>query len=390
MTDASLGINHRVLRWARENSGYSLEDVARKLKRDVTSIERWESGAAVPTYPQLESLAYKVYKRPLALFFFPEPPEEQDPRESFRSLPDLEREQLSANSRHLLRQAQAMQIALREMNDDVNPSSQKIFRDIAIGEDASVVEATGRVREYLGIDLDEQRGWRSPDDALKRWRRVLEDRGVFVFKDSFGQKGISGFCLLDAEFPVIYLNNSTAKTHQIFSLFHELAHLLQGTGGIVKNDDAYVDSLEGAAKRIEVLCNRFSAEFLVPSSDFARFLPEDFHDDTVVLRIAHEYKVSREVVLRRALDKGCVERRFYQQKVGEWGKASQKTRSRGGGGGGDYYATKATYLGEGFLNLAYSRHYRGLCTQEQLADYLGVRVRNLAGLEPFALRHESA
>jgi len=39
-------------------------------------IEGWEAGASAPTYPQLEALAYKVYKHPLALFFFPEPPED--------------------------------------------------------------------------------------------------------------------------------------------------------------------------------------------------------------------------------------------------------------------------------------------------------------------------
>ncbi|KKL56723.1 hypothetical protein LCGC14_2242570, partial [marine sediment metagenome] len=37
-----------------------------------------------------ERLAYEIYKRPLALFFFPEPPEEETPKESFRTLPQEE------------------------------------------------------------------------------------------------------------------------------------------------------------------------------------------------------------------------------------------------------------------------------------------------------------
>ncbi len=67
--------------------------------------------------------------------------------------------------------------------------------------------------------------------ALKQWRQAVEDCGVFVFKAAFKQKDISGFCLMDESLPVIYLNNSTTKTRQIFSLLHELAHLLLSING---------------------------------------------------------------------------------------------------------------------------------------------------------------
>jgi len=361
--------------------------VADRLKKDVASIESWESGDAVPTYVQLERLAYELYKRPLALFFFPDPPEEADPRHSFRTLPEFERERLSASSRHLLRRARAMQIALAELNDGVNPCSARIFDDITITQDASVVRVTAEVREYLGVSLEEQARWRNGDEALKNWRARVEDKGVFVFKDPFKQENISGFSLLHEQFPVIYLNNRTAKTRQIFSLFHELFHLLQGTSGIAKTDDAYMDLLQGEARRTEVLCNLLAGEFLVPSHDFRRFLSEDFHDEGVVQSIASEYSVSREVVLRKALSEELIDRGYYERKAAEW--TEQYKARRGSGSGGNYYANQAAYLGERFLSLAFGRYYQGRCTAEQLADYLGVRARNLAGLEPFALRREA-
>ena len=69
------GINPDILKWARERSGYTVEAIATALKKDVSIVNDWESGERALTYVQLEKLADK-YKRPIAIFFFPEPPEE--------------------------------------------------------------------------------------------------------------------------------------------------------------------------------------------------------------------------------------------------------------------------------------------------------------------------
>ena len=74
--------------------------------------------------------------------------------------------------------------------------------------------------------------WRKDDTALTAWRSAFYRVGVTVFKDAFGADEFCGFSLYDEEFPVIYVNNSNAKTRQTFTLFHELAHLLQSTSGV--------------------------------------------------------------------------------------------------------------------------------------------------------------
>ena len=68
------GINEKILVWARQRSGMSVAQVAKATGRDVSVIDSWESGEFAPTYPQLEELAYRVYKRPIALFFSLPPP----------------------------------------------------------------------------------------------------------------------------------------------------------------------------------------------------------------------------------------------------------------------------------------------------------------------------
>ena len=205
------GINPDVLRWARERSGLSVADVARKFSKSPAAISGWEAGETSPTYVQLEKLAYQVYKRPVAIFFFPKPPEEPDKISEFRTLPSSERDSLSSDTRYAVRLAESMQIALRELNEGVNPSPRRIFDEVLTFLNEPPDRLAERTRSYVGITVEGQREWSSTADALENWRTTIEDSGIYVFKRSFKQKEISGFSLMDEEFPVIFLNNSTPR-----------------------------------------------------------------------------------------------------------------------------------------------------------------------------------
>ena len=309
-----------------------------------------------------------MYKRPIAIFFFPEPPPETDPRQEFRTLPDFEIEKLSSDTRYAIRQAEAMQTALREINDGTNPSKDKRFRDIKATPSSSASDLARAARNYLDIVLSDQAPWNSREEALENWRKLVQDRGVFIFKRSFKQGDVSGFSLDDEEFSVIYLNNNTAAARQIFTLFHELAHIMLHSSGITKQNDRYIGSLTGPPKAIEVFCNQFAGEFLVPSDDFENRIRSGPYDDRYLSNLADRYLVSREVILRKLLDRGYVDRSEYDTKAEKWNREYLKRRSTQRGG--DYYANQATYLGEKYLRLAFARYYKGQCTLERLADYL--------------------
>ncbi len=381
-TSLTVGINPKVLKWAREKAGYSLDEIARLLGKDIDDVKNWEMGDSAPTYSQLEKMAQIYYKRPIALFFFPTIPEEPDTKQSFRTLPDFEIENLLPDSLFAIRLGMKMQISLRELYDGANSGHKLIFRDIVLSPKSDVLYSTKVVREYFGIPINEQKEWRAPDIAFKKWRETVQNAGVFIFKRSFKQDDVSGFCLSDNEFPIIYINNSTSINRQIFTIIHELAHILLNTNGLTKKDDGYINSLAGDSKDIEVFCNQFAAEFLVPSKDFEEQLRMYTDIDLAINSLHKQYGVSREVILRRLLDKGIVSGYFYQTKIAEWNEEYEKYRQEKSGGGGNYYATNSTYLGEKYINTAFSRYYQGRCSLEQLADFLNVKVKSLPGLEP--------
>jgi Zn-dependent peptidase ImmA (M78 family) len=388
MGEKLTGVNPTMIKWARERARCSLESVALKCKKDVSVIEKWESGEDFPTYSQLEKLA-EIYKRPLALFFFPEPPTEAEEKQEFRTLPDFEIDNLETDTIYALRQAKAMQLSLKEINEGINPSTKKIFQDISLSFSDDLRIVVGQIRNYLNVTLEEQLTWNDRETALKNWRNAVEESGIFIFKRSFKQKEISGFCLIDIQFPIIYLNNSTDKVRQIFTIFHELAHILLQTNGITKSDDSYIDSLRGDSKNIEIFCNKFAAEFLLPNHVFSEIIVGKIVDDQMILKIAHDYKVSREVVLRKILDNNLISQKEYALKVSEWHSeySSKSQDNNKKSGGGNPYATQATYLGENYLKLVFNKYYQGQYDIERVADYLNIKkVATVEQLEQYLLK----
>ena len=379
-TEPVVGIQPAVLQWARESIGLRVEEVAHKLKRPPEDILAWEVGTSAPTYVQLENLAYKIFKRPLAVFFLPAPPEEAAPAREFRTLPETDLRTLHVDTYLQIRRAHAYQLTLKELFDGRNPIASRLWQEVTLSIKQPVAQQADALRQALGISLAQQIAWKSDDVALKGWREAIEERGIFVFKAPFKQKEISGFCLLDAEFPLIYLNNSTTKTRQIFSLMHEVAHLLFRVNGISKFDRSYVDQLPPVERRIEQFCNQIAAEVLIPSEDFAAQISEfprnaEAIPDHIIANIASRYGVSREAILRRLLDLGRVGNAFYEQKAKFW--ASQKKTK----GGGDWYASQNTYLSHRFAREVIRRLYRNQISMEQAAEFLGVKAKNFAGLE---------
>jgi Zn-dependent peptidase ImmA (M78 family)/transcriptional regulator with XRE-family HTH domain len=363
-------ITPRLVTWARQRAGLTLDEAAEKFAH----IAAWEAGTSFPTYPQLERLADE-FKLPVAAFFFPDPPTLPPIRESFRTLPDAEFEQIPRQVRFLLRKAKALQLNLAELTQGRNPAGRLITRELQFPTDTAIAPMAARVREYLGVSLAQQQSWPDDDTALKEWRSALQAAGVFVFKDAFRVEGYSGFSLYDDEFPIIYVNNSSTKTRQSFTLFHELAHLLFHTSGIDTDEDRYIPRLADQQRSIEILCNQFAAEFLVPGAAFRAAMAGRDHSQRSAEIVAQSFRVSREVIYRRFLDRGWIDEAEYLRAAREW--AGQRTA----GSGGDWYRTHIAYLGREYIALAFRQYYQNRIDEVQLANYLDAKLKNVSTLE---------
>lgn len=388
------GINPKILKWARERSGYSEEAAAKALNKDKSFIIACESGDRVLTYVQLETLADK-YKRPIALFFLPNPPEEPifEDNVALRS-PDVKK--LKPRTLFLFRQAYSRQLSLMELNSGRNSSENIIFRDLKLltshitFNNDNAYKLAEESRAYLDISVEMQSNWVNKKTALENWRYHIQEKGIFVFKDAFKDELVDGFCLMHEEFPVIYLNNSRPSVRQIFSLFHELGHILVGENGITPD---VTGSLEIESEELEGFCNQFASEFLVPSKDFEKrlyFSKYSKYDEDVIQELANFYNVSRSIILLKLIKMDILPQEIYDQRIKLWTDQYENQKRNEGNnkksGGEDYYNTLITCLGLKYANLAFEKFHQELCSIEKLADYLNVKVRNLENLEDRLLR----
>jgi Zn-dependent peptidase ImmA (M78 family) len=187
-------------------------------------------------------------------------------------------------------------------------------------------EVAQSLRQALGVSIEDQIGWKSAGEALRRWRAAIETQYAFVFQFGMPVREILGFSLVEHDRPVIVLNSADyIITRRVFTLFHELAHLLAAQPGVCVPEEG----MNGAWHRVETFCNRFANAFLVPRADLKANLP-DAPQDAAIARLASRYRVSRYVVLSAMLALGAVSKETYERIVRRWQLPPKPSKHKGG------------------------------------------------------------
>jgi Zn-dependent peptidase ImmA (M78 family) len=150
-------------------------------------------------------------------------------------------------------------------------------------------------RHYFDITLEDQLEAKDARAFYLVCRKKIEDRGIIVLHDSFPEQDGSGFCLSHDRHPIIVVNTKRqTKGRRLFTLIHELAHVLMRKSGI---SDPFIR--RNATERI---CNRFAGTFLVPQS-YARALLRGAithqPDDEDVKWASRRLKISQEASVFR-------------------------------------------------------------------------------------------
>lgn len=373
-----------VLRWARES--IDLTDVAASRKMDLPDgrVAEWESGAVAPSIAQLRK-ASEVYKRPLAVFFLPEPPLDFDTLRDFRRLDGGDAGAWSPALHDDFRRAHEQRDAVIELAelDDVKPPTDWRIDPLPATDDDLAKAGRARLLDVGPLALPAS-GDR-PYDHLNTWVAALEAAGVLVMATSGGRVPVAemrAFSLYFDEVPVIVVNGADSPRGRLFSLLHEYGHLLLHTEGLC---DTTTDRRAVSPNRqLEARCNALAAAMLLPrdlvlASPFVRSHRADGSPWTYedLRRAAAPFGVSAEAFLRRLLTLGLVTETFYAEKREEFLRAYEADAARDRASGGNWYRNAVRDKGKGFVRLVTDAHKRRVIDTYTAATFLDVKASQL-------------
>ncbi|MHB8775597.1 MAG: XRE family transcriptional regulator [Bellilinea sp.] len=311
-------VKPEMLLWGRQYAYLSIDDASQRIGVPVEKLREWENGVSSPTVVQLHKIA-RVYKQLFAVFYMQKPPKPASlPLKDFRRLPSTGISEISYELAGEIRTAiNRREIAVR-MVEEMEEEPIEFSLTANLREKPSAIAE--KVRSLLFSDLSKIPSFTNKYNAFRFFRERLERLGILVFQSSsISVSEMRGFSIYESQFPVIVVNRKDSPAGRIFSLFHELTHILLRTAGVCEIDPDI--TLPPEKQEIEVFCNKVSAEILMPYQLFFEHAQhkllisgDTFYTDLIILQLSNEFGVSREAVVRRLLTLNLVSKEFYQSK----------------------------------------------------------------------------
>ena len=324
MATARININPEMLIWAIERVGHNVDVfLARNPK-----VADWIAGIKKPTLKSLEDFAKRLYV-PFGYLFLNEPPEEECPIPFFRSATNRQ------NNINIYDTVLAMQERQDWLSNYLRSEGFERLEFVGgVDPNFEDIDSTCiKLSRLLNLPINWAAEFRTVDDAIKSLTQRIEDMGIIIcFNGVVGfnnnrvipVKECRGFALIDDYCPFIFVNNKDAKQAQVFTILHELVHILIGYSAGYGDDDT-----ETQQTSLELFCDKVAASFLVPKSlllEEWEKLGENY--DILTKR----FKVSRYVIARRAKEIGLIsETRFYYL-YNKWNHESMPISSTKSGG----------------------------------------------------------
>ncbi|EAV2866431.1 ImmA/IrrE family metallo-endopeptidase [Salmonella enterica] len=292
-------VNPKILVWARERAGFTVQKIAEKLSVKSEKVESWESGDKKPTFRQAQTFADKTYI-PFGYLFLSAPPQEKLPLPDLRTIGDHPVGRFSLDLKDTIRNT---------------VEQQEWFKDFCQKQDYSRLDWVGsatvedfqftlKTANHLLNNNTDKRP-KNFENYFRTLINKIEKLGVLVMRNSIvgnnthrplDRNEFRGFAITDSYAPVIFINANDAKQAQIFTLLHEFAHLLINKSGVS-------DLSHRNENIIEKFCNRVAAEFLVPTDEFRIRWNPDFNNWKFNLPVLEShFHVSQWVIARRALE----------------------------------------------------------------------------------------
>lgn len=362
-------VEHKVLVWARESLALTRNHVSKKTGIAAKRLVQLEEGEKQPTLDELKELS-KIYKRTIATLLLTAPPKEKPLPPDRRTIDSKDLGNFHEKTIMAVRKARALAQSYLELRQELGVEVPKLNFFASINDEARSLGT--KIRQLL--KLDELREIKNINQALEAYIEKVESMGIAVFQLSLTQDKLRGFSITDEAIPIIGIKRGgESATAKIFTLFHELGHIILNEGGLC-------DLSEKTTVEIEKWCNAFAAETLVPTAELLemQMVVEQQHNqqkiwakkDLVIL--GNYFHVGPLAILRNLLENKLTTPNFYKEKHEAWNKP-QFGRSKTPEGR-DIAKETIKEKGKTYIALAFSAFDQNRIDLKDLSDFLGIKL----------------
>lgn len=365
----NISVKKEVLIWARETLALTRTNASEKTGIGLKRLIQLEEGDKQPTLDELRELS-KAYKRTMATLLLTMPPKEKPLPADRRTVDSKILGHFHEKTIMAVRKARALALSLIELKEDAGINISRLqFK-------ASLEDNPAKVAQKLrrDLNLDEVSEITNINYALEAYIEKVEAIGVTVFQLSLTQDRLRGFSIVDDVIPIIGIKRGgEPTTAKIFTLFHELGHIILNDGGLC-------DLFEKPTQQIEKWCNAFSAEMLIPESQLLRMdivkskriNEEKEWAKKELLELANYFHVGPLAILRSLLENDLTTQSFYEEKHQLWNKPSfgrSKTPE-----GRNIAKETIKEKGRTYITLAFSAFDQNRIDLKDLSDFLGIKL----------------
>lgn len=370
-------VDPKVFKWLRESSGWSIEDVAKRLKTSIEVVEAIEKGERQPTLRQLKELS-NAYKRPLASFLLSEPIKEPPMPKDYRMLPDR-KDVFDKKTIYVIRKARTLQEIGKELSVNIDYSTKPKVKKVTTKQNPE--EMATHYRELFGLTEEKQRKYRTAYKLFNHLRDDFEEMNILIFQFSMPIDDARAFALTDETPNVIVVNTKDTIEARLFSLMHEFGHVLLGETGI-----DFPDISISTGNRVETWCNKFASSFLLPkkmADNLFETEREVLKETNTLNRLSRRYKVSKAMLLYNMLKQNFITRKEfeavldrYRPEETEPDEDGEEDKDKKKGGGIPADKRCLSEVGNKFVSIVASNYDRHNITFTDALNYLSIRSKD--------------
>ena len=358
MSAVRVNIQPHMLAWALDNIDLPEDELGKRFPK----LPQWRSGESRPTLNQARELA-KLARIPFGRLLLNEPSGQRVGVTDFRTVGNKAMGNVSADLRETIRSSQNRLAWYADFAAEEGIASPTMYASATVEDDPA--ETAGRTRQLLGIE----KGKPLPGgDKVTELAAAMEDDGILVARNSIVGNSTArrldvgefrGFTIEDDGYVLVFVNTADVKTAQLFSLAHELGHVILGRTGISDHSE-HAD--------IERWCNKFAAAVIAPAEAVQHLYADGEVLDSVT-RLSQRFGLSREAMLWRLVELGLTSREEASSVVGLLkGSHSEQRES---GGAPPFHVLVRSRVGGRFFDTVTHAWSHGQIMERDAARYLG-------------------